>query len=80
MGHGNNAWGDRGIAMVGGDFLDERAVNLDLEERLGNLQLQLPGAKSVLAQHWIHSTNWPLWKMHRRNIHRHRDARDALLA
>ncbi|MCY1428578.1 hypothetical protein D9M71_444680 [compost metagenome] len=30
MGHGNYALGDRSIVRVGGDFLDERAVNLDL--------------------------------------------------
>ena len=30
MGHGNNALGDRCIVITSGDFLDERAVDLDL--------------------------------------------------
>ena len=123
MGHGNNALGDRCIVRVGGDFLDERAVNLDLvdgqtlevaeagktgaeiiernanpqrlepvqrvdrlfsvmqQKRLGDLQLQLLTTESVFLQGGLYILDeMATLKMHRRNIHRHRDASDALLA
>ena len=123
MGHGNNALGDRCIMMVGGDFLDERAVDLDLvdgqplevaeagktgaeiiesnahpqrlepvqgvdglfsvmqQNRLGDLQLQLPATEPMFLQGSLDTLDeMATLKMHRRNIHRHRDARDALLA